>query len=302
MRGVRRPGLVRLAPGVACAAGGEVVLDRSARPAADPALLLRACAEAAERELPLAPATAARLAREGAPLGSGGPTRRAGCWCACSPPDRAAAAGLGDVEETGALDAVLPEWERIRLFPHASPVHRFTVDRHVVETCVAAAGLIRTVARPRRPRRRRPAARHRQGRVRRPQRRGRADRPRRGHPDGLRRRRGRPDRHPGAPPPAAGRDGHQPRPDDPVTVAAVADAVRTPDALSLLVALTEADAGRPRRRRGRRGGRGWCAGWPTGCWPPWWPARPGSPRRVSPTRRYRCPTPYVPTPAGRRSP
>jgi [protein-PII] uridylyltransferase len=51
-------------------------------------------------------------------------------------------------EETGALLRVLPEWERIRLLPHASVIHRFTVDRHVVETCVEASALIRQVARP----------------------------------------------------------------------------------------------------------------------------------------------------------
>ncbi|HRD63464.1 MAG TPA: HD domain-containing protein, partial [Nocardioides sp.] len=52
------------------------------------------------------------------------------------------------LEETGALAAILPEWERIRLLPHASAIHRFTVDRHVVETCIEAAALIRQVGRP----------------------------------------------------------------------------------------------------------------------------------------------------------
>jgi [protein-PII] uridylyltransferase len=52
------------------------------------------------------------------------------------------------LEETGALAAILPEWERIRLLPHASAIHRFTVDRHVVETCMEASGLIREVSRP----------------------------------------------------------------------------------------------------------------------------------------------------------
>ena len=42
----------------------------------------------------------------------------------------------------------LPEWERIRLLPHASAIHRFTVDRHVVETCIEASALIRSVSRP----------------------------------------------------------------------------------------------------------------------------------------------------------
>ncbi|MEP7090004.1 MAG: hypothetical protein ABI776_07815 [Nocardioidaceae bacterium] len=63
----RAPDLERVAAGVAVS-GGEVVLDRGTRPAADPLLLLRAAAEAAERGLMLAPATAARLGREGAPL------------------------------------------------------------------------------------------------------------------------------------------------------------------------------------------------------------------------------------------
>jgi [protein-PII] uridylyltransferase len=52
------------------------------------------------------------------------------------------------LDETGALARILPEWERIRLLPHASEIHRFTVDRHVVETCIAAGGLIREVRRP----------------------------------------------------------------------------------------------------------------------------------------------------------
>ena len=36
----------------------------------------------------------------------------------------------------------------MRLLPHASVVHRFTVDRHLVETCIEASTLIRRVARP----------------------------------------------------------------------------------------------------------------------------------------------------------
>src|SRR3712207_1595684 len=52
------------------------------------------------------------------------------------------------LEETGALAALLPEWERIRLLPHASEIHRFTVDRHVIETCIEGSSMIRQVARP----------------------------------------------------------------------------------------------------------------------------------------------------------
>jgi [protein-PII] uridylyltransferase len=144
--GVRRPLLTPLAEGVALAAN-EVVLDRRARPADDPALLLRAAVEAAERDVVLAPPTAARLARECAPLPDPWPAEARRLMV------RLLAAGRGllgtweTLEETGALTAILPEWERIRLLPHASAIHRFTVDRHVVETCIEASALIRQVAR-----------------------------------------------------------------------------------------------------------------------------------------------------------
>jgi len=36
----------------------------------------------------------------------------------------------------------------VRLLPHASTGHRFTVDRHLVETCIEASALIRRVSRP----------------------------------------------------------------------------------------------------------------------------------------------------------
>ncbi|MFI2707406.1 [protein-PII] uridylyltransferase, partial [Nocardioides sp. CER28] len=143
----RRPDLTPLGPGVALS-GGEVVLAPGARPAEDPLLFLRAAALAAEQDVVLAPATVARLAQEGAPLPVPWPAEARRLFV------RLLAAGHGlravweTLDETGAVDRLLPEWERIRLLPHASAIHRFTVDRHVVETCIEAAALIRTVARP----------------------------------------------------------------------------------------------------------------------------------------------------------
>lgn len=144
--GRRAPELERIAPGIAVSAG-EVVLDGRVRPETDPVLLIRAAAEASERDLVLAPPTAARLVREGAPLPEPWPAAARQAWTRLL-----AGPGLIGVwetlEETGALDRLLPEWARIRLLPHASAVHRFTVDRHVIETCAEAARLIRDVARP----------------------------------------------------------------------------------------------------------------------------------------------------------
>jgi [protein-PII] uridylyltransferase len=145
--GVRRPALTQLSPGIALAAG-EVVLDPTARPARDPLMLLRAAATAAEQDVVLAPATAARLVRECPPLPDPWPSEARQLLVRLLASGRGLLAVWETLEETGALAGILPEWERIRLLPHASEIHRFTVDRHVVETCIEASALIRHVARP----------------------------------------------------------------------------------------------------------------------------------------------------------
>jgi [protein-PII] uridylyltransferase len=143
----RRPQLEPIGGGLAVAYE-EVVLDRHARPVDDPCLLLRAAAEAAERDLVLEPTTAARLVAEVPPLPDPWPAEARDLLV------RLLAAGPGllavweTLDETDALDTFLPEWERVRLLPHASTVHRFTVDRHLVETCIEASALIRRVSRP----------------------------------------------------------------------------------------------------------------------------------------------------------
>lgn len=145
--GPRRPRLENVAAGVAISAD-EVVLTANARPKSDPVLLLRASAIASERGLVLAPATVARLVRDCPPLATPWPDEARDCLVRLLASGR----GLLDVwetlDETGAIDSFLPEWERVRLLPHASVVHRFTVDRHQVETCIEASALIRRVARP----------------------------------------------------------------------------------------------------------------------------------------------------------
>lgn len=143
----RRPVLEPLAAGVALSAG-EVVLDRRADPAADPVLLLRAATAAAEHHVVLAPPTAARLVREGSALPDPWPEEARQLLVRLLASGRGLLEVWETLEETGALSRILPEWERVRLLPHASVIHRFTVDRHVVETCIEASGLIRSVARP----------------------------------------------------------------------------------------------------------------------------------------------------------
>ena len=141
------PAMVPLGHGLATA-GGEVVVQRRGAVPSDPTMLLRAAAEAAERDLILSPHTVARLVRESPDLPDPWPEEARDLLV------RLLAAGPGllpvweTLEETGALARLLPEWERVRLLPHASVVHRFTVDRHLVETCIEASRMIRRVARP----------------------------------------------------------------------------------------------------------------------------------------------------------
>ncbi len=127
---------------------GEVVLAADARPDRDPTLVLRAAAAAAQAGVPLAQHTVDRLARESAPipvpwprsgreafvslLGAGAPTITV--WEA--------------LDQVGLISSLIPGWEVIRSAPQRNAIHRFTVDRHLVETAVQASALTRSVERP----------------------------------------------------------------------------------------------------------------------------------------------------------
>jgi [protein-PII] uridylyltransferase len=129
---------------------GEVVLARSALAPErnDPALPVRAMAAAAGSGLPVAAATLEWLA-----AACPGP---ADPWPAAFREAflRLLGAGPGLVaaweaaDRYGLITRWLPEWSAIRNLPQPGPVHRHTVDRHLVETVVCAGDAARSVARP----------------------------------------------------------------------------------------------------------------------------------------------------------
>ena len=119
------------------------MLDGAGPPVRGPAAAAAGQPAAAERDVVLAPATAARLVRECPPLPTPWPAEARRLLVRLLASGRGLLAVWETLEETGALSGFLPEWERIRLLPHASVIHRFTVDRHVVETCIEASALIR---------------------------------------------------------------------------------------------------------------------------------------------------------------
>ncbi|MEV6287524.1 [protein-PII] uridylyltransferase [Kribbella sp. NPDC051770] len=127
---------------------GEVVLMPDARPERDAALGLRAAAVAAERELVLSPAVSARLAATAAELPEPWPGEARRLFCALL----GAGPGLLEVwetmDQTGYISRLLPEWDSVRFRPPQSAIHRYTVDRHLLETCVEASTMVRDVRRP----------------------------------------------------------------------------------------------------------------------------------------------------------
>ena len=126
---------------------GEVVLARAASPATDPALVLRAAAAAAQVGLPLAPRALARLA-ECPPLPVPWPAEARNSLLALLGAGPSAIAVWEALDQEGLLAALIPDWDRVRNRPQRNPLHRFTVDRHLVECAAAAAALARDVSRP----------------------------------------------------------------------------------------------------------------------------------------------------------
>jgi [protein-PII] uridylyltransferase len=126
---------------------GEVVLARPADPAADPVLVLRAAAAAAEAGLPLAPRTLARL-KECPELPVPWPAAARDALAMLLGTGRAAIPVWEALDQEGMLPELIPDWERVRNRPQRNPLHTFTVDRHLVETAARAAALTREVARP----------------------------------------------------------------------------------------------------------------------------------------------------------
>jgi [protein-PII] uridylyltransferase len=126
---------------------GEVVLARAASPATDPVLVLRAAAAAAQVGLPLAPRALARLA-ECPPLPVPWPAQARNELLALLGAGSNAIAVWEALDQEGLLAALLPDWDRVRNRPQRNPLHRFTVDRHLVECAANAAALARDVSRP----------------------------------------------------------------------------------------------------------------------------------------------------------
>ncbi len=140
------PQRVPLTEGVVIEAG-EAVLAIQARPENDPGLLLRAAAAAAQAGIPLAPHTVSRLAHE----------RTAALkWNQSTRDDFLSLLGAGKatlpvweaLDQLDVISELIPGWNVLRSAPQRNALHKFTVDRHLVECVIQASALTRKVDRP----------------------------------------------------------------------------------------------------------------------------------------------------------
>ncbi|MBC7633077.1 [protein-PII] uridylyltransferase [Aeromicrobium sp.] len=141
------PVVTRLAEGVGVL-DGEVIVIQKADPAGDPEVALRAAAAAVREGLPLSPGSAGRLAQTMGELPQPWPASAQRLLIDLLMAGPSLVGVWVELDFAGVIDRLLPEWAAIRLRGSSSPVHRFTVDRHSLETCVYAAEVQRDVARP----------------------------------------------------------------------------------------------------------------------------------------------------------
>lgn len=143
----RVPVLKLLGPGLA-EHDGEAVLTARADPRSDPLLVLRLAARAARAGLPLATSSVDRLAADAAPLPEPWPETARSLFVELLGAGPALVPVWEALDQAGLVGRLLPEWEHVRHRPQRNALHRYSVDRHLLESAVRAATLVREVARP----------------------------------------------------------------------------------------------------------------------------------------------------------
>lgn len=144
---VRRPKRRPLDEGVVEYAG-EIVLARDARPDTDVGLVLRVAAASAATGLPIGAATLSRLAASAPEMPVPWPREALDDLLVVLSAGPTTVATIEALDRTGLWGRLLPEWDAIRDLPPRDVAHKWTVDRHVIETAVNAAPLATRVARP----------------------------------------------------------------------------------------------------------------------------------------------------------
>jgi [protein-PII] uridylyltransferase len=131
-----------LTPGVLLQ-DGEVELHDSVALADDPALVLRVASLAASHGTAIERHSLERLAAGAPALPDPWPAGARPLLCELLLAGAAAVGVIEALDQRGVWVRVLPEWASVRSRPQHNPYHRFTVDRHLLETAANASELAR---------------------------------------------------------------------------------------------------------------------------------------------------------------
>ena len=127
---------------------GEVHLETDADPAADPLLALRAARLAAEQAIVIDRDSLERLAERAPALPDPWPPEARDLLVGLLLTGSGAIPVIEALDHRGIWARILPEWEPVRSRPQHNAYHRFTVDRHLLETTANAASYADRVDRP----------------------------------------------------------------------------------------------------------------------------------------------------------
>lgn len=132
------PGLVLRDNEVTVPAGTAVV----------PTLALQAATASAQLGVPIARHTMARLAEEHPVVGGPWPEELVRAFVNLLATGGQGIHAIETLDQLGIWERYLPEWPRVRNRPQFDPYHRWSVDRHLLETVAACASHLRDVHRP----------------------------------------------------------------------------------------------------------------------------------------------------------
>ena len=127
---------------------GEVHLTTDAPVGTDPSLVLRAAAAAAAADVRVNRASLDRLVAARQPLPEPWPVEVRTALVDLLLAGHRAISVIEALDQLGLWEAVFPEWGALRSKPQRNAYHRFTVDRHLIETAANAAGLVARTDRP----------------------------------------------------------------------------------------------------------------------------------------------------------
>ncbi len=127
---------------------GEIHGDDEAWDGGDLLVVLRIAVASAEHDLPIERATLDRLRNDARVLPATWPDEARTLLERLLLAGRPAIGVIEALDQCGIWPQLLPEWRNVRSRPQHNPYHRFTVDRHLLETAANASALASTVERP----------------------------------------------------------------------------------------------------------------------------------------------------------